>query len=206
MSSRTPGVTPTPGWRPVVWHVASRCTDCATAATARVQSDNQKSTPLSAPCALHGPLYTNKYEDLQMNTVHGEMRTWSDRYLNKLENHTNALAVNLLDSSEGIHRLKWGSVLTVSDLSKGTSKGMVLWPYVPFLWGRIRSPRCHQDRCGSPLLRLGLPPPPPLSKSLWNSRGETGGIGDQMTTFSPIQLTVYNIFYYIHKYIHYTIN
>jgi hypothetical protein len=40
------------------------------------------------------------------------------KYLSKLENHTNALAVNLLDNSENTHRLKRYTVLTLPD-SKG---------------------------------------------------------------------------------------
>jgi hypothetical protein len=39
--------------------------------------------------------------------------------MTKLENHTNALAVNLLDSSEMTHRLKRYTVVTLhADLSK----------------------------------------------------------------------------------------
>jgi hypothetical protein len=35
-----------------------------------------------------------------MNTVLSEIKTWNTKYLSKSENHTNALAVNLLDNSE----------------------------------------------------------------------------------------------------------
>jgi hypothetical protein len=35
-----------------------------------------------------------------MNTVLSEIKKWITKYLNKLENHANALAVNLLDNSE----------------------------------------------------------------------------------------------------------
>jgi hypothetical protein len=41
-----------------------------------------------------------------MNTVLGEIKKWNTKYLTKLENRTNALAVNLLDNSETTHRLK----------------------------------------------------------------------------------------------------
>jgi hypothetical protein len=34
------------------------------------------------------------HEDLQMNTVLSEIKKWNTEYLRKLENHTNALAVN----------------------------------------------------------------------------------------------------------------
>jgi hypothetical protein len=37
------------------------------------------------------------HEDLQMNTVLNEIKQWNTKCLIKLENHTNALAVNLLD-------------------------------------------------------------------------------------------------------------
>jgi hypothetical protein len=50
-----------------------------------------------------------------MNTVHSKIRKWSDKYLNKLENHTNALVVNLLDSSESINRLKSYYILNLPD-------------------------------------------------------------------------------------------
>jgi hypothetical protein len=58
---------------------------------------------------LNAPWYINNhriYEDLQMNTVFSEIKKRSTKCLSKLENHTNALAVNLLDNSEIIHRLK----------------------------------------------------------------------------------------------------
>jgi hypothetical protein len=35
-----------------------------------------------------------------MNTVLSEIKKWNTKYIRKLENHTNALAVNLLDNSE----------------------------------------------------------------------------------------------------------
>jgi hypothetical protein len=35
-----------------------------------------------------------------MNTVLSELKKWNIKYLRKLENHTNALAVNLLDNSD----------------------------------------------------------------------------------------------------------
>jgi hypothetical protein len=45
----------------------------------------------------------------------GQIRKWNTKYLRKLENHTNALAVNLLDKSETTHRLKRYTVLTLPD-------------------------------------------------------------------------------------------
>jgi hypothetical protein len=35
------------------------------------------------------------HEDLQMNTVLSEIKKWNNKYLRKLENHLNALAVKL---------------------------------------------------------------------------------------------------------------
>jgi hypothetical protein len=67
---------------------------------------------------LNAPLYINNHrihEDLQMNTVLSEIKKWNTKYLRKLENHTNALAVNLLDNSETTHRLKRYTVFTVPD-------------------------------------------------------------------------------------------
>jgi hypothetical protein len=55
------------------------------------------------------------HEDLQMNTVLSEIKKWNTKYLRKLENHTNALVVNLLDNSETTHRLKRYTILTLPD-------------------------------------------------------------------------------------------
>jgi hypothetical protein len=67
---------------------------------------------------LNTPYYINNHrihEDLQMNTVLSEIKKWNTRYLCKLENYTNALAVNLLDENETTHRLKRYTVLTLPD-------------------------------------------------------------------------------------------
>jgi hypothetical protein len=67
---------------------------------------------------LNAPSYISNHriqEDLQMNTVLSEIEKWNTRYLRKLENHTNALVVNLLDNSETTHRLKRYTVLTLPD-------------------------------------------------------------------------------------------
>jgi hypothetical protein len=53
-----------------------------------------------------------------MNTVLSEIKKLSAKYLRKLENHTNALAVNLLDNSEITHRLKRYTALTLPDRPK----------------------------------------------------------------------------------------
>jgi hypothetical protein len=53
------------------------------------------------------------HEDLQMNTVLSEIKKWNTKYLKKLENYANVLAVNLLDNSETTHRLKRYTVLTL---------------------------------------------------------------------------------------------
>jgi hypothetical protein len=55
------------------------------------------------------------HEDLQMNTVLSEIKKWSTKYLRKLENHTNAIAVNLLHNSETTHTLKRHTFLTLPD-------------------------------------------------------------------------------------------
>jgi hypothetical protein len=57
---------------------------------------------------LNAPLYVNNHrihEDLQINTVLSETKKWTTKYLRKLENHANALAVNLLDNSETTYSL-----------------------------------------------------------------------------------------------------
>jgi hypothetical protein len=70
---------------------------------------------------LNPPWYINNHrirEDLQMKTVLKEIKKWSAKYLRKLESHTNALAVNLLNNSETAHRLKRYTTLTLpADLS-----------------------------------------------------------------------------------------
>jgi hypothetical protein len=50
-----------------------------------------------------------------MNTALSEIKKWNTKGLRKLEKHNNALAVNLLDSSETAHRLKGYTVLTIPD-------------------------------------------------------------------------------------------
>jgi hypothetical protein len=50
-----------------------------------------------------------------MNTVLSEIKKWNTKYLRKLENHTNALAVNLLDNGETTHGLKRYTIITLSD-------------------------------------------------------------------------------------------
>jgi hypothetical protein len=59
-------------------------------------------------------------EVLQMNTVLSEIQKWSAKYLTKLENHTNALAVKPLDNNETIHRLKRYTVLPGPTSTKQT--------------------------------------------------------------------------------------
>jgi hypothetical protein len=50
-----------------------------------------------------------------MNTVLSEIKDWNTKYLRKLENHTNAQALDLLDNSETTHRLKRYTVLTLQE-------------------------------------------------------------------------------------------
>jgi hypothetical protein len=67
---------------------------------------------------LNAPWYINNQrisEDLQMKTGLMEVKKWRAKYLRKLANHTNALAVNLLDNSETTRRLKRYSVLALPD-------------------------------------------------------------------------------------------
>jgi hypothetical protein len=66
----------------------------------------------------NAPWYINNswiHEDRQINTVKSEIKKWSEKYLNKLENYPNTLAVNLLDKSECVNRLKRYSVLHLPD-------------------------------------------------------------------------------------------
>jgi hypothetical protein len=67
---------------------------------------------------LNAPWHINNHrihEDLQMNTVLIEIKKWYTKYLRTLENHINALAVNLLDNSETTQRLKIYTVLSLPD-------------------------------------------------------------------------------------------
>jgi hypothetical protein len=50
-----------------------------------------------------------------MNTVLSEIKKWNTKYFRKLENHTNAAAVKLLDNTETTHRLERYNVLTLPD-------------------------------------------------------------------------------------------
>jgi hypothetical protein len=54
-------------------------------------------------------------QDPWRSTVLSETKKWNTKHLGKLENHTNALAVNLLDNSETTQRLKRYTVLTLPD-------------------------------------------------------------------------------------------
>jgi hypothetical protein len=68
--------------------------------------------------AVNAPWYLNSHsmhEDLQMNVVLSKIKKWNTKYLRKLENHTTALAVNLLDNSETTLRLKRYTSLTLPD-------------------------------------------------------------------------------------------
>jgi hypothetical protein len=47
-----------------------------------------------------------------------EMKMLNTKYLRKLQDNTNALAVNLLDNNKATHRLKRYTILTLLDLSK----------------------------------------------------------------------------------------
>jgi hypothetical protein len=58
---------------------------------------------------------------IQTNTVESETRKWSEEYLNKLENHSNALAVNLPENSESVNRLKGYAVLNLPDRIENTA-------------------------------------------------------------------------------------
>jgi hypothetical protein len=50
-----------------------------------------------------------------MNMVLSEIKKWNTKYLRKLEDRCNALAVVLLDKSETTHRLKRYTVPTLPD-------------------------------------------------------------------------------------------
>ena len=53
----------------------------------------------------------NIHKDLEMNKIKNEISKFSQRYLNRLSDHSNTLAINLLDDSEEIQRLKRYHVL-----------------------------------------------------------------------------------------------
>ena len=62
----------------------------------------------------NAPWYvTNKSirNDLNISTVQNEIRTASERYLQRLSDHINPLAISLLDSTYEIRRLKRNHVL-----------------------------------------------------------------------------------------------
>jgi hypothetical protein len=67
---------------------------------------------LSVPCYINN---LRIHKDLQMKTVLSEIKKWNTNYLRKLQNHTNAPAVNLLDNSETTHRLKRYNILVLPD-------------------------------------------------------------------------------------------
>ena len=56
---------------------------------------------------------TNKHIllDLKMSTVNQEIRMHSERYLQRLSDHTNTLAISLLDDSNETRRLKRSHIL-----------------------------------------------------------------------------------------------
>jgi hypothetical protein len=64
------------------------------------------------------PNFPNIHDDSQIKTVLSEIKKWNTKHLRRLENHTNALAVNLLDNSDNTYRLKRYTVLTLKDLRK----------------------------------------------------------------------------------------
>ena len=52
---------------------------------------------------INAPWYitnVNIHKDLEIPTVKEEIKEFSERYLQKLSNHSNILAINLLDDSE----------------------------------------------------------------------------------------------------------
>ena len=53
----------------------------------------------------------NIHKDLEMPTVKEEIKSFSDKYLQWLGNHSNILAIGLLDDSEELQRLKRFQVL-----------------------------------------------------------------------------------------------
>jgi hypothetical protein len=60
-----------------------------------------QSKPLWSILNAHSYINSDRFhEDLQTNTVLSEIKRWNTKYLIKLENHSNALAVNLLDNSK----------------------------------------------------------------------------------------------------------
>jgi hypothetical protein len=79
----------------------------------------QRRNPPALRSILNALWYINNHrihEDLQMKAVLSEMKKWNTKYLRKLENHNNALPVNLLHKSETTHILKRYTVLTLPDI------------------------------------------------------------------------------------------
>jgi hypothetical protein len=72
----------------------------------------QRFQPKTLRSILKAP-WNRIHTDLQINTVLSEIKKGNNKYLRKLENHTNALAVNLLHNSETTHGLKRYTVLTL---------------------------------------------------------------------------------------------
>ena len=53
------------------------------------------------------------HNDTKVPSVIEEVKKYSTKYIKKLENHVNNLAVNLLDNSENIYRLKREDILNL---------------------------------------------------------------------------------------------
>jgi hypothetical protein len=82
------------------------------------RSTRRRPAPVQVWIILNALWYVNNHrihEALLTSTAICEIKKWNTKYLIKLENHTNALAVNLLDNRETTHRLKRYTILTLPD-------------------------------------------------------------------------------------------
>jgi hypothetical protein len=98
-----------------IWTYGIQLWGTASSSNIEILHRFESKTPQSI---LNAPWYINNHrihEDLQKNTELSEIKRLNTKYLTKLENHTNALAVNLLDSSETTHIPKRYTVLILPD-------------------------------------------------------------------------------------------
>jgi hypothetical protein len=98
-------------------HLDLRIQLCGTASNSSI-GIHQHSESSILRSILNTPWFIHNYRihaDLQVNPVHSKIRKRSDKCLNKLENHSHALAVSLLGNTENISRLKRYSALNLPD-------------------------------------------------------------------------------------------
>ena len=74
----------------------------------KYKNNNDKKISVENNTAIINALITDVsiHKDLEMLTVKGEVKKYSKRYLQRINNHSNILAISLLDDSEEVQRLK----------------------------------------------------------------------------------------------------